>query len=83
MIQFLKNEQMRKKSLLRRHPPLPPLPRLRRLEKKKRKVASKERGFESPPGVDVIATIFLRFSTIFRRKYGVFLKNQCCDQIFE
>jgi hypothetical protein len=34
------------------------------------------------PGVDVMITIFCDFRQFFRKKIGVFLKNQCYDQNF-
>jgi hypothetical protein len=36
----------------------------------------------SRPGVDVMITIFYDFCQFSATKFGVFLTNQCCDQIF-
>jgi hypothetical protein len=38
---------------------------------------------ESFPGVDVMITIFLQFFSNFRRKNGVFIKNQCYNIFLE
>jgi hypothetical protein len=41
------------------------------------------RFFQNASGVDVMITIFCDFCTIFGKKIGVFLKNQCYDHFFQ
>jgi hypothetical protein len=49
---------------------------------KNRKKRKKPEKAICAPGTDVMITIFCNFLTIFGKKIGVFLKNQCYHQIF-